>query len=477
MGGVRSQAITCVTPEDRKAHALLMADMRASAWVAPSTARQAWRPPKSMHTSQRTVPTCRLDQTMKPISPSSTPAVTQEVHFIPCCLPGGFPALKRRSTPRRVSTTQRSVPGTSVCIGSAFVAQYPRGGGVFWLPVQYLRGLRDLGHDAWWLEVLWTRGDAAFERHCIDVFWQQARAFGVAEHVALLYLPDSGRDDPPGRVEYLGMTEAVLASRRRDTLLLNLANSVTAPLRAGFARSALFDVDPGTFQLWAREWDMGVGSHDAYLTIGMHLGAPDSPIPLDGVPWARVWPTVHLGSWPLQPPPAPHARYTTVTQWWNNHYAFLDGETYDCNKRSGFLPLLALPQRAGVPLEIAANLHADETEDRALLAQHGWRLVDPEAVAGSAVGFQRYVQASRGEVSATKPAYVKAPCVVEATGAEAHLPASAGLRFFRSLDEAVEALRAVEADHAAAARAARGLAEEVFSTRVVLPGLLAAAGA
>src|SRR5262249_44967660 len=30
VGGVRSQAITCVTPEARNAHALLMADMRAS---------------------------------------------------------------------------------------------------------------------------------------------------------------------------------------------------------------------------------------------------------------------------------------------------------------------------------------------------------------------------------------------------------------------------------------------------------------
>ncbi len=386
------------------------------------------------------------------------------------------------------------MPGASICIGSAFVAQYPRGGGVFWVPLQYLRGLRDLGHDAWWLEVLWTRGDPALDRHCIDTFWRQARAYDIADRVALLHFPDSRRDEPAGRVETLGMSDGTFAARRRDALLLNLANSITAPLRAGFARTALFDVDPGTFQLWAREWDMGVGGHDAYLTIGMNLGAPDSPIPLDGVPWARVWPTVHLASWPLQPPPPPRARYTTVTQWWNSQYAFLAGETYDCNKRSGFLPLLPLPQRAGVPLEIAANLHADETEDRTLLARHGWRLVDPETVAGSADDFRRYVQGSRGELSATKPAYVKAragwisdrtvcylasgrPCVVEATGAEGHLAASAGLKFFTSLDEAVEALRAVEADHAAAGRAARGLAEEVFSTRVVLPGLVAAAGA
>ena len=40
-----------------------------------------------------------------------------------------------------------------------------------------------------------------------------------------------------------------------------------------------------------------------------------------------------------------------------------------------------------------------------------------------------------------------------------------------------DAVRAVEADYPAAARAARRLAEEVFSAAAVLPGLLAAAGA
>src|SRR5262249_52871544 len=91
--------------------------------------------------------------------------------------------------------------------------------------------------------------------------------------------PRARRPNRGGPAEHFGMSAEAYAERRHDALLLNLANSVTAPLRAGFARSALFDLDPGTFQLWAREWDMGVGSHDAYLTIGMNLGAPDSPIP------------------------------------------------------------------------------------------------------------------------------------------------------------------------------------------------------
>jgi hypothetical protein len=382
-----------------------------------------------------------------------------------------------------------------IFVGSAFVAQYPQGGGNFWVPLQYLLGLRELGYDAWWLEVLWTRGDPALDRAYIDDFLAHVRAFGVADRVVVGYFATGSKDEPAGPPVYIGMDEAELAARKRDALLLNMVHSFTRPLREGFGRTALFDLDPGAFQIWAAQWDMGVGSHDVYLTIGKNLGEPDSPIPLHGVPWRRVWPAVHLPEWPVQPPLAPGAgAYTTVTQWWSNSWAYLGDETYDCNKRAGFLPILPLPARAGVRVELAANVHPNERDDRAQLAANGWTLFDPHAVAGTPEAFRRFVQGSRGEVSAAKPSYVKAragwisdrticylasgrPCVVEATGAEAHLPASGGLRFFSSLDDAVEAVRAIEADHAAASRAARALAEEVFATRVAIPALLAAAGA
>ena len=382
-----------------------------------------------------------------------------------------------------------------VFVGSAFVAQYPQGGGNFWVPLQYLLGLLDLGYDAWWLEYLWTSGDAAKDRTFIDTLWRYVRDLGVADRVVLGYFPTGSKDEPAGPPEYSGMSEPDFVARKRDALLLNMVHSMTPPLREGFARTVLYDLDPGPFQIWARQWDMGVGKHDVHVTIGMHLGEPDSPVPLHGVRWERVWPAVHLPSWPMQAPlPPGEGAYTTVTQWWNNAWAYLGDETYECNKRAGFLPLLPLPDRAAVRIELAANVHANEHEDRAALEQHHWNLRDPNLVAGTPQAFRRFVQQSRGEVSAAKPAYVKAragwisdrticylasgrPCLVEATGAEQHLPPSAGLRFFHSLDEAVDGLRALEAEYREASRAARALAEEVFATRVTIPALLRAAGA
>jgi len=382
---------------------------------------------------------------------------------------------------------------TPVFIGSAFVAKYPEGGGNFWVPLQYLLGLRALGVDAHWVELVWRQERAARADEILTSFPAYLRALGVQDWVTLVVYPESERDQPSGPVQHIGLPPEALWERARDGVLLNLANSIPVPLRAHFGRTVLFDIDPGPFQIWARDSDLGVGKHDAYLTIGQNLGAPDCPVPVDGVPWRRVWPAVHLPAWPYQSAPD-GGRYTTVTQWWNGTWVQLGEETLDGNKRSGFLGVVELPERVDVALELAANIHPGELEDRALLARHRWHLADPVAVAGTPVKFRDYVQRSRGEFSCAKPAYVRTrpgwvsdrtvcylasgrPCVVQDTGAAHLLPSSPGLRFFTSLDEAAEALRAIERDYRTAARAARALAEEVFSTTAVLPGLLRAVGA
>ena len=64
------------------------------------------------------------------------------------------------------------------------------------------------------------------------------------------------------------------------------------------------------------------------------------------------------------------------------------------------------------------------------------------------------------------------PCIVQATGAECHLPRSLGLQFFHTKAEAVEALRAVECDYEHAAHEARRLAEDIFATDVIIPQLI-----
>src|SRR5438128_3643491 len=92
-----------------------------------------------------------------------------------------------------------------VFVGSAFVAQYPTGGGNFWVPLEYLLGLRAAGVDAYWLELLWTRRDQPRDREFIEAFRRHVEWAGVEDRVVLVHFPDSSRDDPPGRAEYFGM--------------------------------------------------------------------------------------------------------------------------------------------------------------------------------------------------------------------------------------------------------------------------------
>jgi hypothetical protein len=383
----------------------------------------------------------------------------------------------------------------AVFIGTGFVAKYPTGGGAFWVPAQYLLGLRALGVEAYWLDLVWaaTEAEAERARGWIAQFLAHADEIGLGDWVGAVLCMGSATDPaPPVREEHAGAPATNVWERARDGLLLNMANHVPAVLGSRFGRTVLFDIDPGQFQLWARQVDMGIGSHDAYVTIGQNLGAEDCPVPLGGVPWRRIWPAVHLPAWPRIDRRSGD-RYTTVTQWWNDGWTVLGDEVIEGNKRASFLRVVGLPRRVPVQLELAANVHPGDTDDLMRLDQQGWHLADPAVVAGSPAAFRRYVQASRGEFGCAKPSYVRTrpgwisdrsvcylasgrPCVVESTGAERHLPDSPALRFFSTEDEAVEALLAVERDYAATSRAARALAEEVFATRVVVPQLLEAAG-
>jgi hypothetical protein len=372
-------------------------------------------------------------------------------------------------------------------VGSGFVAKYPDGGGNYWVPLQYLRGFRDLGVDAFWLEVLESTGDVEVDRVFIDTFLARAVELGISDWTVLAFY-SHGFAKPEER-QLFGSGGTDLDARLHDAVLLNLAGSLRSALRQPFRRTILYDLDPGLYQIWAEQWGpaMGVGQHDVHLTIGQHLGAADSPVPLLGVEWHKTWPAVHLPSWEKAGGDA--GCYTTVTQWWSPESASRDGELYDCSKRNSFLQFLDMPRRSGVCLELAANIHPCETADLALLASNGWRRVEPEVVARTPQLYRDYISASRGEFGCAKPAYVKArpgwisdrtvcylasgrPCIVQDTGAAEHLPRSRALQFFTTGEEAVEAIRLTESDYPGVCAEARAFAEEWFSTEVVLPRIL-----
>jgi hypothetical protein len=384
--------------------------------------------------------------------------------------------------------------GTPIFVGSGFVASYLQGGGSFWIPAQYVLGFAAQGYEAYWLEVLRASGDETHDRRLIREFFRRADAIGIGARAVVLLVPADGDAETAEWITAPPLSRSALADAVRAGILLNLNNHVPRPARARFARTILYDIDPGMLQLWSQQTEMGIGAHDLYFTIGAGIGRADCAVPDCGVRWHHVWPAVHLPAWPA--PAADGERYTTVTHWWNGNrgYDLIDGELYEHNKRTTFMAHLDLPRRTGAQLELAAFITEQEVEDRAALHEHGWHLVEPGRVAGTPWDFRRYVRFSRGEFSCAKPSVIKAspgwisdrticylasgrPCIVQDAGARRYLPRTLGLQSFTSSEEAAAMLQAAEGDYPRARREARILAEDLFSTDVVIPKLLLLSGA
>ena len=122
-----------------------------------------------------------------------------------------------------------------------------------------------------------------------------------------------------------------------------------------------------------------------------------------GSPGHRFFRSVYLPWWPMAPDPGPQAPVTSVTQWtWEQ--LWWGDRVLSVSKRDAYLHYITLPHRVARPFELAVNLHpADQTGDRELLRDHGWRLADPSVVAGSLAAYRRYIRRSRAELSCPKP--------------------------------------------------------------------------
>jgi hypothetical protein len=158
-------------------------------------------------------------------------------------------------------------------------------------------------------------------------------------------------------------------------------------------------------------------------------------------------------------------------------------------KRVSFLRFLELPRHTRQPLELALYLTDKDSEDRERLEQHGWRVRDSREVTGSPETYRSYLQRSRGEFSCAKLSCMEfqnawisdrtlcylasgKPAVVQHTGPSAYLPNGEGLFRFMTLEEAIGALEAVNADYQRHCRAAREIAEAYFDAEQVVARIL-----
>jgi len=350
-----------------------------------------------------------------------------------------------------------------------------------WLNLHYIAGLRALGIEAFWLDILNPPkpGSTRPIGEMVEGFRAQCERFELSENWTVLY---DGK-------KVFGMTDSLLVALCSDCdLLINLCGALKQDeLLRRIKRRAYFDLDPGFTQIWAEQWDMDLSKHNLFFTVGLNLNDADFiPPRRDGLEWQTFLPPIALEYWPVQTD-APKRPFTTIGQW-RGQYAVWQDAMYG-PKADEFLKFVELPRKTTQPLELALLIHESEEEDIAKLRAGGWSLTNPYDVAGGLDGFRAYIQQSRAEFTVAKNGYVRSrsgwfsdrstcylasgrPVLVQDTGFSKHLPIGQGLLTFTTLDEAVRGIETINANYAAHSAAARRLAEEKFAAPKVLQSIL-----
>jgi hypothetical protein len=373
-----------------------------------------------------------------------------------------------------------------------YIVGFPLGG-MTWHHLNYLLGLRAMGHEVWFLE---DSGSHTMPYNPQTHRCEPDSAYGRAylEHTFGQYaLPLSYCYYSQFEDQYYGMTRQELNALLARADLLICVSGVT-PLRADRPRPKRtlgIDTDPVFTQLrmsddahFAEYWR----SFDHVATFGRLIGTDDCPLLTHGLQWIATNQPVALEHWPLVEPVAA-SRFTTVGKWEHatSRAVEFNGQRLLSSKSPEWLKLIELPLRTRAPLTLAMESMPDDM--LSAFGSIGWDWADAETATRTTDSFREFVAASAGEFTVAKQIYVGVPSgwfsdrsacylaigrpvVTQSTGFEKWLPVGEGLLPFTSINDAAEALNRVADDASRHARAARAIAERHFDSRTVLTELL-----
>jgi hypothetical protein len=362
-------------------------------------------------------------------------------------------------------------------------------GGQAWAVLQYLLGLRALGHEVCYLEDCgdcsyvydWEKQEWTYELDYPAAYVQACLApFGLGAN--WIYRTNGGARGmaPEEFHEFCAAAELLVM---RAVPLWVWRPEYDLPRRRVF-----LDVDPGFTQISLANGDRGLAAGIARaerrFTVGQHIGAASCPVPVTGDPWHKTRPPVYLPEWPVAEGNPTHL--TSVMRWQGFKEVTHAGISYGQRDKE-FPRYFELPGRTSQQFLIA-QMGVQPAE----LARHGWEVAPGEIISRTPESYREFIQRSRGEFSVPKNGYVATrggwfsdrsvcylasgrPVLIEDTGLADWLPVGEGVLTFTNPDSALAAIEKVNANYDQQRRAARRLAEEQFATDRVLPEFLAAA--
>jgi hypothetical protein len=367
------------------------------------------------------------------------------------------------------------------------VAGHPYQGGATWAVLQYLLGLRSLGHHVTFVEpvapsALRPAGTSLAESVNAVYFHAVMGRYGCRD-TAVLLLANTH--------ETVGCSYATLREAAAGAdLLINISGLLTDEALFGAVPTRIYlDLDPAFNQLWhaTQGIDRHFNGHTHFVTIGQAIGRPGCVIPDCGRPWITTWQPVVLGEWTVSTTLA-HDALTSVGNWRGYGSVEHRGVFYG-QKAHALRQFFSLPRRTTERFLLALAIHPDEPRDLASLVENRWQLCDPARVAGSPWDYQAFVRGSKAEFGIAKSGYVVSRCgwfsdrtvcylasgrpaIAQDTGFSCFLPTGEGLFAFRTIDDVLASIESLNSDYERHRRCARALAEDVFDSNKVLAALL-----
>lgn len=363
-------------------------------------------------------------------------------------------------------------------------------GGLAWMNMQYLAGLRSMGHQVFYLEECGQESwvyDWEAEQLTTELDYPAAYVRECLEPIGL-----DGKWIYRAGEQTRGMetTDFQEICSRADLFIVHAVpitlwrKEYSNPYRRIF-----IDVDPGFIQMdlanGHKELVNTIERCENLFTIAQRIGAENCPIPTNGRKWLKTLPPVSLANWFFsENDNAGH--FTSIMQWKGFREVEYNGVVYG-QKDKEFPKFIDLPRYTSQPLQIVMT--GAPPDD---LLEHGWEVVPGWIPSRTPWSYREFIQNSRAEFGVAKHGYVLMqggwfsdrsvcylasgrPVLVEDTGLSDWLPVGEGVLTFSNLREAVSGIEKINTNYEQQRKAARWIAEEYFATERVLPSLLEAA--
>jgi hypothetical protein len=372
---------------------------------------------------------------------------------------------------------------------AASIAQRPGYGGHAWAFLQYVLGFRELGYEP----ILIDRLTAEMTTDAVGRPSPAARGAAIAwfeEMVEFAGLGDSHSlllDD--GETIGLSRPDLIRSIKAAPCLIDVMGFLADSELLAASGKLVFLDVDPGFPQLWHELGQADLFSdHHRHVTVGANLGQPGCEVPSCGVEWIGIRPPVDLERWNAMPDCS--RAFCSIGSWRGPYDPIEQGGRTLGLRVHEFRRFVGLPGKVDAEFALALDIDPADRRDAELLADNGWRLEDPRALAGSPADYQDFIRSAGAEIAIAKNIYVATnsgwfsdrsacflasgrPVLCQDTGLAGSLPVDEGLVAFATMEEAVDGAGCILGDWRRHSRAARDVAEAFFDSRKVLDGLLA----